>query len=96
VDKVVGYAALKGLDLARCVLACSGRQPKGMIAKAASAGIPIVISKAATTSDGIQAAEEAGVTLICFARDRRFTVYTHPQRVLGIPVGLRSGRKPRV
>ncbi|KPL22477.1 MAG: formate dehydrogenase family accessory protein FdhD [Anaerolineae bacterium SM23_84] len=84
VDKVVGYALLNDLDLGACVLGCSGRQPAGMVTKAANAGIPIIVSKAAATDRGILTAEQAGVTLICFARDERFTVYTHPHRVRGI------------
>ncbi|MCK9319118.1 formate dehydrogenase accessory sulfurtransferase FdhD, partial [Methanoculleus sp.] len=74
-------AALKGLDRSRCILGCTGRQPSGMVAKAANAGIPIVVSRAASTDRGILTAEEAGITLICFSRGERFTIYTHPERV---------------
>lgn len=84
VDKVVGFAVLNGIDLSRCVIACSGRQPAGMVSKVANAGIPIIITKAAATEQGILTAEQAGVTLACFARGDRFTVYTHPQRITGI------------
>ncbi|ABN57837.1 MULTISPECIES: formate dehydrogenase accessory sulfurtransferase FdhD [Methanoculleus] len=81
VDKVVGHAALKGLDRSRCILGCTGRQPAGMVAKAANAGIPIVVSRAATTDRGILTAERAGLTLVGFSRGERFTIYTHPERV---------------
>jgi len=82
VDKVVGYAILKNIDLSTCVLGCSGRQPAMMVSKAANAGIPIVISRSAPTDKGIRAADLAGVTLICFARGNRFTVYAHPDRII--------------
>lgn len=81
VDKVVGAAVLAGLDRSRCVLGCTGRQPSGMVKKAANAGIPILVSRAASTDQGIATAAAAGVTLICFSRGDRFTVYTHPERV---------------
>ncbi|HOI14165.1 MAG TPA: formate dehydrogenase accessory sulfurtransferase FdhD [Methanoculleus sp.] len=81
VDKVVGHATLKGLDRSRCILGCTGRQPAGMVAKAANAGIPVVVSRAATTDRGILTAERAGLTLIGFSRGERFTIYTHPERV---------------
>ena len=81
VDKVVGFAILNGIDLSKCVIACTGRQPAGMVSKVANAGIPIIISKAASTDKGILTAQEAGVTLICFARGDRFTVYSHPWRI---------------
>jgi FdhD protein len=84
VDKVVGYAELKGIDRSACILGCTGRQPAGMITKSANAGIPIVISRAASTDRGIAAAGEAGITLVCFSRENRFTIYTHPERIGGL------------
>ncbi len=84
VDKAIGYMVLNGLNPAECAIGCTGRQPFGMVSKAANAGIPIIVSRAASTSAGIEAAERSGVTLICFTRDRRFTIYAHPNRVEGI------------
>ena len=81
VDKVVGYALLHNISLHETILACSGRQPEGMVLKAARAGIPIVLTKAAVTDRGIEQAERLGVTLIGFARTDRFTIYAHPERV---------------
>ena len=83
VDKVVGHAILNGVDLSRCMIGCTGRQPAGMIKKDANAGIPVVISRAASTDKGIAAADAAGITLVCFSRGDRFTIYTHPERILG-------------
>jgi len=84
VDKVVGYAALNQLDLSRCVIGCTGRQPAGMVGKVANAGVPLVATKAATTDAGIAIAERSNVTLIGFARGDRFTIYAHPERVIGV------------
>lgn len=82
VDKVVGYAFKNGHNLSECFLVCSGRQPEDMVAKIARAGIPVVISRAATTDRGIALADKVGLTLIGFAREDRFTVYTHPERLI--------------
>ena len=87
VDKVVGSAVLNRVPLARCALGCTGRQPAGMVAKAANAGIPIVISKSASTYQGILTAYMTGITLICFARGERYTIYTHSYRVAGLVRG---------
>ncbi len=84
VDKVIGYAVLNGVDLSRCVLGCTGRQPLGMITKAANAGIPIVISKAATTTKGIGQAAKAGITLVGRVKKGSFRLYSHPQRIAGL------------
>lgn len=86
VDKVVGYGVLNGIDLSQCIIGCTGRQPAGMVKKDANAGIPVVVSRAASTDKGIAAAEMAGITLICFSRGDRFTVYTHPERILDVKI----------
>jgi len=86
VDKVIGQAVLGGMDLSRCILGCTGRQPEGMVAKAARAGVPVIVSKAATTNKGVELAGRAGVTLICRVKDQGFTVYTHPERIVGLPI----------
>jgi FdhD protein len=81
VDKVVGHAVLNHIPLGECVIGCTGRQPRDMVIKYANAGVPVVISRAATTDRGIAAADEFGITLICFSRQERFTVYTHAGRI---------------
>jgi FdhD protein len=87
VDKVIGYGVLNNIDLAECVVGCTGRQPRDMVIKYANAGVPLVISRAASTDRGIATAEELGITLICFSREERFTVYTHPWRVRDLGTG---------
>jgi len=84
VDKVIGYAILNRIDLSSCVLGCTGRQPAGMVSKAVNAGIPIIVTKAASTREGIALADKAGLTLICRVKGDRFCVYSHPNRVIGI------------
>lgn len=82
VDKAVGYAELHDIDRTACYLGCTGRQPEGMVKKVANAGIPVVISRAATTDLGILVATETNLTLIGFARQGRFTIYSHPERII--------------
>ena len=87
VDKVIGHALLNGIDLSGCVLGCTGRQPSGMITKAANAGIPIVVSKAATTRQGAETAQRAGLTLVGRVKQDSFCVYSHPERIAGLVPG---------
>lgn len=84
VDKVIGHALLSGINLSRCVIGCTGRQSAAIVKKSANAGIPIIVSWTAATDKGIATAKTAGITLICFSRDNRFTIYSHPERVQGI------------
>jgi len=81
VDKAIGYMVLHHLNPGECIIGCTGRQPRGMVLKAANTGIPIIISRTASTTAGIETAEKTGLTLICFTRKGRFTIYTHPERV---------------
>ena len=80
-EKALGYMALRNLSPKDCILISTGRQPRDMVEIAARAGIPVIISRAAATASGIAAADKWGLTLICFARGERFTIYTHPERV---------------
>ncbi|WP_243670530.1 formate dehydrogenase accessory sulfurtransferase FdhD, partial [Methanoculleus chikugoensis] len=62
--------------------------------KAANAGIPIVVSRAASTDRGILTAERAGLTLVGFSRGgERFTIYTHPERVPEVLEELEKTKK---
>jgi FdhD protein len=83
VDKVIGRAALDGaLPLAGATLLVSGRASFEIVQKAAVAGIPLIVSVSAPSTLAISAALASRVTLIGFARGRRFNVYTGAERVV--------------
>ncbi len=84
IDKAVGISVKSSIDFSRSVLVSTGRQPADMVLKAARMGIPIIASKTAPIRSGIIAAEGSGVTLVCFVRDQRMNVYTHPSRIVDI------------
>lgn len=44
-------------------------------------GIPIVISRVAPTSSALQLAIEHNVTVLGFARGRKFSIYSHPEKI---------------
>jgi FdhD protein len=81
VDKVVGMAALAGDDLTKMFLLSSGRQPAGMVMKAIRARIPMVVSKAAPISSGIDSARRANLTLCCFTDREKTNVFSAPERI---------------
>ena len=82
VDKAVGKALLKGADIARCFLVCTGRLPADMVAKAYRAGITVMVSNNAPFSSGIELAERINMTLAGFARPPKVSIYCHPERIL--------------
>jgi FdhD protein len=82
VDKLIGRLVRSGGDPGRVGFALSCRLTRSIVEKLSSVGAPLVASKAAPTLQGIRLAEEAGVTLVGFARGRKFNVYAHPERIL--------------
>lgn len=81
IDKVIGLVTLARKDLKKSVLYVTGRLSNEMVVKCVMHKIPIVVSKAAVTFEGIKAANEHGVTLVGFAREHRMNVYTHAGRI---------------
>jgi FdhD protein len=84
VDKAVGKALLDGRDLSECFLISTGRMPAGMVAKAYRAGLPMIVSNTAPLTSGVEIARRLGMTLVCFARPPRMTIYSGLERITGV------------
>ena len=82
VDKAAGAALLSGRDLSDCALVTTGRLSGGMVAKAARAGIPIVVSKAAPLSTGVWLSKMVGMTLVAFVRKPNLYIYSGEERIV--------------
>lgn len=83
IDKVVGLAIMSKKDIKKSILYVSGRLSMEMVVKCVMHKIPIVVSKAAVTFQGIKAANEHGITLVGFARGNKMNIYTHSGRING-------------
>jgi FdhD protein len=82
VDKAIGWALMAGrLPLHGLVLVVSGRASFEIVQKAAAAGVPVVCAVSAPSSLAVTVAEEFGLTLVGFLRDRRCNVYAGHDRV---------------
>jgi len=84
IDKAIGLATQRAINLNESILAASCRQTASTIRKAIYCQIPVVISTSAVTSLAIRSACKHGVTLIGFAREHRFNVYSHKERIPGV------------
>ncbi len=81
VDKVVGAAFLKGLDISKYYMLSTGRQPAYMVTKAARAGIPLIATKAMPFDSGVEAAKKANICLVGQLRQESMLVFANEWRV---------------
>jgi len=82
VDKVIGQALLsRKLPATSETLVVSGRASFELVQKAVAAGVPILVAVGAPSSLAVDLAKQFRQTLIGFARDGGFNVYSGPERV---------------
>ncbi|HEY6838563.1 MAG TPA: formate dehydrogenase accessory sulfurtransferase FdhD [Geobacteraceae bacterium] len=81
IDRIAGEALLKGVDLSGLMLVTSGRVSAELAAKAARLGLALVASRTSPTDMAVRMCDEAGITLVGYARGGRFGVYTHEERL---------------
>ncbi len=84
VDKIAGTLVRRdALPASDLVLAVSGRIAYEIVQKAAMCGLPLIVAVGAPTDLAVDAARATGITVVGFARDGRFNVYTHGSRITG-------------
>jgi len=81
-DKLIGSLLRTNKDLTSGFVIVTSRASYELVQKTASVGITTLIAISAPTGLAIRMADEAGVTLIGFAREDQHVVYTHPQRLI--------------
>jgi len=80
-DKLIGFLLRTGKDLSAGFVIVTSRASYEMVQKTAWVGITLLAAISAPTGLAIRLANEAGLTLIGFARDDQHVIYTHPQRL---------------
>ncbi len=83
-DKAIGKCMLDGVSVAGCGVMLSGRASMEMVGKCARAGIELIAAVSAPTSLALRVADRCDITLCSFVRETRATVFTHPERVVGV------------
>ena len=80
-DKAIGECLLAGRATAGCGVVLSGRVSFELVAKAARAGIELILAVSGPTSLAVEAADHWNIALCGFVRGDRMNVYTHAGRI---------------
>ncbi len=71
----------EGVDPASGFALVTSRASYEMVAKAATAGFPLLAAMSAPTALAVDLATGCGMTLVGFLRAGRYVVYSHPRRL---------------
>jgi len=80
-DKVIGKCLLARQDTRGCGVALSGRVSLEMVAKAARAGVELIVAVSGVSSYAVTAARQWNITLCGFVRNGKINIYTDPTRI---------------
>lgn len=82
VDKLVGALIIKQILPQAKFVTVSGRISYEIVNKVLSAGIPVLASFSAPSTMAVENAKESGMALMAFCRNKKLTVYAHPERII--------------
>jgi FdhD protein len=80
-DKLVGALAKNDGDRTGFIITTS-RASFEMVQKTVNAGVGMLVAVSAPTGLAVRVAEQCGLTLVGFARENRYVVYSHSDRIL--------------
>jgi FdhD protein len=81
-DKLVGAATAARVAPSAGFIVVTSRASFEMVQKATVLGAPLLAAISGPTGLAVRVAQQAGLTLVGFARKGRLTVYTHPERLI--------------
>ena len=84
-DKLIGAIAKSNISCNKKhagFIITSSRASYEMVQKTASAGINMLVAISAPTGLAIRVAEQCGLTLVGFARENNYAVYSHPHNLV--------------
>ena len=82
-DKLIGALLRRGTDPASGFVLVTSRASFEMVQKTTRFGSALMAAVSGPTGLAARIAQQAGLTLVGFARGARLTVYTHPERLVG-------------
>lgn len=84
-DKLIGQLLQQQVQTDQGMVVVSSRASFEMVQKTAALGVPILIAVSAPTHYATQVADELGLILVAFGREKQFSAYSHPEFLLSEP-----------
>lgn len=81
-DKIYGKCFMENIITDDKFVVFSGRVSSEILLKTVKMNVPILISRSAPTELALDLADDLGITVIGFTRDKSFNVYTHTDRII--------------
>lgn len=75
-DKVIGRGAMDDVDFSQCVVAATGRISLEMLLKAATVGVPFIVSKKYPSDLSVALAERLSITIVGRALSAQPVIYS--------------------
>ncbi|SCC33352.1 FdhD protein [Kosakonia oryzendophytica] len=83
-DKLLGHRARESERWSSGAVLVSSRASYEMVQKSAMCGVEILFAVSAATTLAVEVAQRCNLTLVGFCKPGRATIYTHPQRLVGL------------
>jgi FdhD protein len=80
-DKLIGRMTERKMNFQDGFLLITSRASVEMVQKAATLGISCLVAISAPTALAVETANSTGMTLIAFARENSFVLYTHTEKI---------------
>lgn len=82
IDKIFGQMLIDSIAPEDKIIFTSGRASTDLIFKALRMSVPVIVTNSSVTYNAAEAAQKAGLTLIGYARGKRFNIYSCPGRII--------------
>ena len=82
IDKIFGHMLISSITPKDKIIFTSGRASLDLVFKALQMSVPIIVTNSSVTYNAAEIAQKAGLTLIGYARGKRFNIYSCPERII--------------
>lgn len=82
IDKIFGHMLINSIAPEDKIIFTSGRASMDLVFKVLRMSVPVVVTNSSVTYNAAEVAQKAGLTLIGYARGKRFNIYSCPERII--------------